>query len=141
MFKMPNGTKYYTKMVDGEMYNKTIDMKCTQDPQGGAPSFQPFYDHLINPFPECVFFRKLAYFIFMGSTQCIRSESSSRYKIVIVNQVSNGVLIVKPDAGDGTEAVKTPPGLFMGIFGACGLSRATDLILVLVHGAGSGAAL
>ena len=137
MFKMPNGTKYYTKMVDGEMYNKTIDMKCTQDPQGGAPSFQPFYDHLINPFPECVFFRKLAYFIFVGSTQCINSESSSRG----VNQISNWVLIVKPDAGDGTEAVKAPPGVLVRIFGAGGLSRATDLILVLVHGAGSGAAL
>ena len=78
MFKMPNGTKYYTKMEDGDKYNQTIDMKCTQDPQGGAPSFQPFYDHLINPFPECVFFRKWeSYILFISKSD--QSERVDNY--------------------------------------------------------------
>ena len=77
MFKMPNGTKYYTKMVEGDMYNQTIDMKCTQDPQGGAPSFQPFYDHLINPFPECVFFRKYSVYCGYESAQRVECIISS----------------------------------------------------------------
>ena len=55
---MPKDTNHYLKIVDGEKYNKTIDMRCMQDPLGGAPSFVPYFDHLINPFPPCISFRK-----------------------------------------------------------------------------------
>ena len=33
-------------------------MECKNDPTGGVPYWDPTYDHLIQPFPECVFLRE-----------------------------------------------------------------------------------
>ena len=33
-------------------------MECKNDPTGGVPYWDPTYDHLIQPFPECVLLRK-----------------------------------------------------------------------------------
>ena len=38
-------------------------MECKNDPTGGSPYWDPNYDHLISPFPECITLRK--YFIFL----------------------------------------------------------------------------
>ena len=37
---------------------KYIVMECKNDPTGGVPYWDPNYDHLISPFPECVTLRK-----------------------------------------------------------------------------------
>ena len=38
---------------------RTIDMTCKNNRDPSAPPFwDPPYDHLVNPFPECVFIRE-----------------------------------------------------------------------------------
>ena len=38
---------------------RTIDLTCKNNPDPGAPPYwEPPYDHLINPFPECVYIRE-----------------------------------------------------------------------------------
>ena len=38
--------------------NKYIVMECKNDPTGGAPYWDPLYDHKISPFPSCITLRK-----------------------------------------------------------------------------------
>ena len=40
---------------------KYITMECKNDPTGGVPYWDPTYDHLIQPFPECVLLRKYSF--------------------------------------------------------------------------------
>ena len=58
------------KQVDaiGKEFNenntyKYITMECKNDPTGGVPYWDPTYDHLIQPFPECVILRKYSFMI------------------------------------------------------------------------------
>ena len=58
------------KQVDaiGKEFNenntyKYITMECKNDPTGGVPYWDPTYDHLIQPFPECVILRKYSFMV------------------------------------------------------------------------------
>lgn len=42
LFKLSNGTSEF------------LELTCTANPDGGRPYFMPFYDHDIQPFPDCV---------------------------------------------------------------------------------------
>jgi hypothetical protein len=46
---------------------KYIVMECKNDPTGGSPYWDPNYDHLISPFPECITLpsKYFIFFIFM----------------------------------------------------------------------------
>ena len=47
---------------------RVIDLTCRNNPDPGAPPFwDPPYDHLINPFPECVFIREYFFVIISQS--------------------------------------------------------------------------
>ena len=43
--------------------NKYIVMECKNDPTGGIPYWEPSYDHLIQPFPECIKLRKYIFLV------------------------------------------------------------------------------
>ena len=56
---------------------KYITMECKNDPTGGVPYWDPTYDHLIQPFPECVFLRKyFNEFIFLERKVSIQENFS-----------------------------------------------------------------
>ena len=72
---------------------KYIVMECKNDPTGGVPYWDPNYDHLISPFPECVTLRKYYILPSRQREQSVGKAAIFRYKVNIKHHV--GQLYIK----------------------------------------------
>ena len=56
---------------------RTIDLVCRNGANDAPPFWDPPYDHLINPFPECVFIREYFFVLFVFRKDKKEVEKSS----------------------------------------------------------------
>ena len=57
----------------------TIDLVCKNGANDAPPYWDPPYDHLVNPFPECVFLREYMFVFLLLLNKKFNKEKVSTF--------------------------------------------------------------